>query len=227
MCKEHHRDHHEHWEHKKCCGCKEGPQGVPGLQGPQGIQGVPGAQGSIGPQGVQGVQGLQGPAGKDCEPREDCCQRAYLSIYSNVNQTVPSSMPTLFNVTSLNSGDFNVANAPINGEIEILKHGIYVLTWGVDAILHAPFPFPVPAWAFSIYLNGVQVPNSTSGSCAISPDDICSYASSVNILEVKAGDKIQLVNICSVPVDTVSTPFGVSFPLASPTLTMNLIKELP
>jgi hypothetical protein len=229
MCKEHHHDHHDHWEHKKCCGCKEGPQGVPGLQGSQGIQGVPGAQGAIGPQGLQGVQGLQGPAGKDCEPGERCCERAYLSIYSNLNQTiVPGSSPTFEKLSIVSSPlDFSLAMAPVSGEVTVLKHGVYILNWGFDGLLTPPYPQPIPGWSIAIYRNGVLEPASAAASFSISPDDLVIHTSASYINEFFAGDVIKMVNTSTLSINAVSTFAGTTIPVAAARLNISLVKALP
>jgi len=241
-------------EGKNCCGCygPQGPQGIQGLQGPQGVQGpsgmdgqqgligpqglqgvsgINGQPGSIGPQGLQGIpgpqglQGLQGIAGQSCD--NTCCDRAYLSIYSLINQTIGSGQAASFEVIYLNSGDFDLTNSATSGKVKFLKHGIYELNWGFDGLLQPPYPFPVPAWGLSIYLNGVPQPVSSSGSCSISPDDICTHDSATYISEFKANDVITLVNISNMPLAAISNPFGLISPVAAVRLNLNLIKSLP
>lgn len=232
---------------QRCCCCfgPQGPQGVPGMQGPQGIQGPPGSEGPIGPAGPQGSQGSQGPEGpqgimgpqgpqglqgipgKDCNRDDLCCVREYLNIFSLTTQTIPSVGSPVFEVIGLNSGAFDVSAAGTTGEIKCLKHGIYLLNWGVDAQLASPLPFPVPAWAFGIYLNGVNQPGSTSGSCTISPDEICTHTSAEDILELNVGDVIKLVNLSTLPVQIVTVPFGIVTPIASARINLALLKALP
>jgi len=218
MCKEDH-------QRKDCCCCIQGPQGVPGLQGEQGIQGVPGPQGIMGPQGAQGVQGLQGLPGKDCD--KDCCDAAWLSLYSLQDQLIPSLGTAKFEQVGVVSPDFDITNAALTGEIKVLTHGLYVLNWGFDGLLAPPYPFPVPAWGLGIYLNGVLVPGTTSGSCSITPDEIVTNASGGYILELNVNDVIKLVSLCTVPIQAVSAPFGLVAPIMSTRINMTMVKKLP
>jgi hypothetical protein len=239
---------------RACCCCfgPQGPQGVPGLQGPQGIQGpqgqngqpgpqgpqgiqgsqgLPGIDGQMGPQGPQGImgpegpQGIQGIPGKDCD--NGCCKRAYVSIYSLTAQLINSLDSAKFELVSVNSGDFDISLASTTGEIKCLSHGIFQLNWGFDGLLGAPFPFPVPAWGLGIYLNNVLLPLTTSGSCSISPDDICTNTGASAILEINVGDMLKLVNICSLPIQAVTTPFGLTAPIAAARLNIAMIKSIP
>ena len=244
MCREH---------DKKCCDCvgPEGPMGVrglqgePGIQGPvgeqglqglQGIQGLKGDQGIQGLQGIQGVigpegpQGLQGVPGMDCECHHemDCCEKAWLSMYSVVDQLIPSLGAAKFEQTaSISAADFDVTNANVNGEIKVLKHGLYNLNWGFDGLLAPPYPFPVPAWGLGVYLNGVLLPATTSGSCSITPDEIVTNASGSAIVELNVNDVVKLVSICSQPIQAVSNVFGLVNPIVSARINLTMIKKLP
>ena len=244
MCKE---EMHE----RKCCGCygPQGPQGVPGKQGLQGLQGVEGAAGAQGIQGVQGimgeagaqgpvgpvgptgemgpegVQGIQGIPGKDCE--RDCCDSAYLSVYSLVDQSLPSLAACKFEMAGPTSLDFDLVNAPITGEIKVLTHGLYIINWSFDGLLAPPYPFPVPAWGLGVYLNGVLVPGTTSGSCSITPDEIVTNANGGFVMELAVNDVIALKNICVAAIQGVSAPYGLVAPIVSARMNINMIKKLP
>ena len=230
MCRDSMHSHH-HPEFKRCCGCQEGPQGPEGEQGLQGIQGVPGAQGAIGPTGAQGPRGLQGAPGKDCEPgMHDCnCKSAWLSIYSQANQTLPSLGSPFMEVVGANSGagDFDITSAAVNGQVRVLNHGVYIVNWGADGKLTPPYPDPIPAWAFGIYRNGVLIPGSVAASFSITPDDLVVHDSSSFIVELFAGDVIKLVNLCVMSVNVNASLFGVSVTNVSARLNLSLIKLLP
>lgn len=217
-------------EHKRCCGCKEGPQGVPGLQGPQGIQGLSGAQGIMGLQGLQGPQGLQGAPGKDCEASssQDCCNFAYFSAYSILDQTLASLGSPKFEAMNVTSGalDFDMSSAATAGEIKFLKHGVYSLQWGVDAKLSPPYPAPVPAWSFALYRNNALLAGSTSGGFSISPDDLVIHNSACLIVELFAGDILKIVNTSSLSVNAVANVTGSLVPLSSARLNASLVKLL-
>lgn len=227
MCK----DYHE-W-HRDCpCCCEQGPQGVPGLQGPQGIQGPAGPQGVPGQMGAQGPQGMQGPKGDKGDPGKDCdCSSsvAYLGIYSLQDQTLASLSSPKLELTSVNSGalDFDISSAATTGEVKVLKHGIYQVCWGLDGKLTPPYPFPVPAWSFALYRNGVSVSGATSGSFSISPDELVVHDSAQIVMEIMAGDVLKVVNTATLSVDAISTLLGSLIPIASARFNMFSLKFLP
>lgn len=214
---------HDERKHHKCCACvgPQGPQGIQGFQGPQGPQGP---EGPIGPMGPQGVQGLQGVPGKDCD--EKCCESAWLSVYSLQDQLLPSLAATKFELAGPTSADFDITNAPLTGEVKVLTHGLYVINWSFDGLLAPPYPFPVPAWGLGIYLNGVLVPGTTSGSCSITPDEIVTNANGGFIMDLDVNDLVKLVNICAQPIQAVSNVFGLTAPIVSARMNINLIKKL-
>lgn len=202
----------------------QGPQGPQGSNGLNGSQGVQGSQGAIGPAGPQGIQGIQGIAGQDCS-----CTTAYVSIYTLLDQTVVSlGSPTMENVNVLSStSDFDISNAPITGEMTVLNHGIYYLSWAVDGKLTPPYPFPVPAWSFEIYRNGVGMVGTSSAAFSITPDDLVVHDSADAIIELFSGDVIKIVNTSTMSVNTVSTPVGSLITISSVRLNLNMIKPLP
>ena len=207
-----------------------GPQGNQGIQGSKGDPGQQGSQGIQGEVGQQGVQGIQGPMGPKCECNIPfgCCDKAWVSLYSLQNQTIPSLSAATFELLSeMSPGDFDISNAAITGEIVCLNHGFYLLNWGFDGLLAPPYPFPVPAWGLGIYLNGVVQLGTTSGSCSISPDDICTHTSAEDIIELKVGDVIKLVNICSQAVNAVTIPFGIVGQIAAARINLVMIEKLP
>ncbi len=238
---------------QNCCCCygPQGPQGIMGLQGEQGLQGPAGNDGSQGPQGIQGVQGskgdqgsagaqgpqgvagpqgpqgLQGVPGKDCEINECRCKSSWLSLYSLTNQTIPSLGSPFFDLISADSGDYDISSTAVNGEVKILVHGIYAISWGVDGKLTPPYPEPVPAWAFGVYRNGVLLPGTAAASFSITPDDLVVHNSSSGIVELFANDVIKLVNGCSLPVNVISSLIGVVIPTSCVRLNVSLVKLLP
>ena len=204
---------------------QDGQQGLQGAQGIQGSQGIPGLDGPPGQTGPQGPQGIQGIPGMDCD--SDCCKQAYLALYSLMPQLIPSLGSATFEAMTANSGDFDISNASTTGEIKCLTHGYFLLNWGFDGLLAPPYPFPVPAWGLGVYLNGVLLPGTTSGSCSISPDDICTHTSAAEIIEFKVGDIIKLVNICTLPLQAVVMPLGIIGALAATRINLVMLKKLP
>jgi hypothetical protein len=210
-----------------------GPQGLVGAAGVQGLQGVPGLNGlqgstgsvgPMGPAGSQGVQGVQGVPGQNCS-----CTTAYLSIFTLMDQTIPSlSSPSLeqTNITS-GSSDFDISNASSTGEVKVMNHGVYLLSWAVDGKLTPPYPFPVPAWSFEIYRNGVGVVGTSSAAFSITPDDLVVHDSADAILEIFAGDVLKIVNTSTMSVNVVSNPVGSLITISSVRFNLNMVKPLP
>jgi len=225
MCK-------EDMEHYKRC-CEQGPQGVPGLQGPQGIQGVPGAQGIPGQMGAQGPQGLQGPKG---DPGKDCdCDGAgdlpYVNIYASIAQSIQPYNPgavadqVLFNLQNANSGilDFDLAQMNVNGDIKFLKHGIYHMTWQLQARI-ATLIQPVPSWSFGFWLNGVLVPGSIYSGFTSSPNDDAAHSTGDVIIEIQANDTLRLRNTSVNVVSLNPNITGSVFPITIASINVECLK---
>ena len=210
------------------CTCPPGPQGPVGPAGLNGADGLPGLPGSdglqgpmgpVGPQGPQGVQGPQGPQGPCATPTT-----TFVNVYSLTDQILAPGQAAVFeSVGNISSTGFDLTLAPTTGEVIALESGYYLVNWGVDGLLTPPYPFPVPAWSFGIYRNGVLEPATTSGSFSISPDDICTHCSAVAYLRIDAGDAITLVNTSTNDFSAVANPVGTALPVAS--VRLNLILE--
>lgn len=233
MCKE----DSNYNEHKRCCGCEQGPQGVPGMQGPQGVQGQVGPQGPQGLTGMQGPQGLQGAPGKDCQPgtgndMRECCNDSYCSVYSSVSQVIGAynsgTDAVLFNSQSaVNAADFDLSAMNANGSVKFLKHGIYKIGWVLQARIQPPVAQPVPSWSFALWLNGVLVPGSLYSGYTQAPGDDACHSNSELIVEVKAGDVLQLRNTSISNVLLNPNVTGSVFPITIATLVINSLKKLP
>jgi len=226
MCKEDGRD---------CCCCIQGPQGVPGLMGPQGIQGVPGQQGIPGQQGMQGVQGLQGPKGDngDC----DCPELGnlpYASLYASAPQLVqPYNAGAIGDAVLLDSQnavsalDFDLTQKNVNGDIKFLKHGIYKISWILQARIATPVPVPVPSWSFGFWLNGVLVPGSIYSGYTQAPGDDASHSNAELMIEVKANDVLALRNTSISIVNLNPNVNGSVFPITIASINIECLKLLP
>lgn len=220
MCKE---DMH------KCC--EQGPQGVPGMQGPQGVQGVPGVQGIPGQMGMQGNEGLQGIPGQDC----DCSQGLpYVNVYASVSQLIQSyNVPAvadqvLFNQQNANSGasDFDVSQMNVSGDIKFLKHGIYHLTWQLQARISTLIQ-PVPSWSFGFWINGILVPGSIYSGYTSSPNDDAAHSTGDVIIEVQANDMLRLRNTSVNTVSLNPNINGSVFPITIASINIECVKSLP
>lgn len=184
-----------------------GPQGSQGPVGPQGLQGVPGPQGA---QGIQGTTGAQGP----------CCPGSSSStlgtnVYSVMDQSIPSNGVVLFESANVSSSAFNISLAPTTGQIAFLATGIYRISWTVEGQLTPPFPAPVPAWSFTLFLDGSPVPGSTFSSFTLFPDEATSTAAGTVIIAVTAGQVLTLQSSSTLPVSIISTIPGSLFPETS------------
>lgn len=221
---------------KDCCCCIQGPQGVPGLQGAQGIQGVPGPQGIPGQTGAQGPQGLQGPPGIcDCPDKPcDCPQMPYANVYSSIAQIVqPYNLPAVADQVLFNSQnavssplDFDLSQMNINGDIKFLKHGIYHLSWQLQARILV-LTEPVPSWSFGFWLNGILVPGSIYSGYTSSPNDDAAHSSSDVQIEVKAGDTLRLRNTCVSQVSLNPNISGSVFPITIASVNIQALKLIP
>ncbi len=202
------------------CACPAGPKGPRGPQGVQGVPGQQGTQGDVGPQGHEGIRGVRGPQGP-------CCPLAgtFTSVYSNMNQIIESGSNPLFESVSSTSTSFDLSNAATNGTILARKPGVYLVTWGVDAIQNT-FSLPIRSWSFTVFQNNNPVLSTASGATSSSPDDILIRATGTAIITVAAGDVFSLVNTSIDPVNLVAAPLGTLNPLASANLSFVLLTAL-
>lgn len=226
MCK-------EDKNHEKCC--LQGPQGVPGMQGPQGVQGVEGSQGVPGLQGSQGIQGIQGIAGKDC----DCSDSGLSLLYANVFATVPQLIQG-YNVPAVgdtvmfdsqnavsSSSDFDLSQMNINGSVKFLKHGIYHITWQLQARITTPVPDPVPSWSFGFWLDNVLVSGSIYSGFTQAPGDDACHSTGDVIIEVQANQVLKLRNTSISSVNLNPNVTGSVFPITIASINIESLKSLP
>lgn len=224
-------------EMNKCCPpcCLQGPQGVPGLQGAQGIQGVPGAQGAAGQTGAQGPQGLQGPAGKDGKCPDHCDASPFANVYASVAQNIqPYNVPALsdqvlFDKQNAVSSplDFDLSQMNISGDIKFLKHGIYHITWQLQARISTPVPVPVPSWSFGFWLSSVLVPGSIYSGFTQAPGDDACHSTGDVIIEVKANDMLRLRNTSISQVSLNPNVTGSVFPITIASINIDCLELLP
>ena len=207
------------------CICPQGPQGLPGtagIQGASGIQGVPGLQGAagvqglVGPQGTQGVQGVVGPTGPCCP-----VSLSVANIYSVEDQTISTNQSVLFqNVNAIAVADYDISLMATTGEVIFLKTGIYAISFTVEGLLTPPFPDPVPAWSFSLYLDGSPVPGGCFSSFTLFPDQLTTTAAGKVIVYVASGQVLTLQSTSILPVNIVSSVFGSIIPVTSASITI-------
>jgi len=215
-----------------------GAQGLQGLAGPQGPAGANGQNGAAGPQGPQGLlgpqgpQGLQGVPGKDCPEKEDCCCPRWFSIYSSLPAVVtahatPGDAVLFDKVSNESLGDFDLTNAPALGEMKFLKHGIYELSWLLQARILPPINVPVPSWSFGFWLNGLLVGGSVYSGYTQAPGDDAAHSTGGLIIEVKAGDILKIRNTCVSDVTLNPVITGSIFPITIATVVAKCLKALP
>jgi hypothetical protein len=226
MCEEH-KEHKHRKEDCRCWYCMgdQGPQGVQGVSGPQGIQGA---------DGIQGPRGPMGPKGMDCSGDHGHCEcpHAYVKVYSIVNQVLaPYNLGAdyiTYEAVGLDSGDFDISNAALLGEIKILKHGIYNIFGNIQATLQPPFPQPVPVWGIGLFVNGVVDAGSCSAGFSQSPDDQLENTGIVSQIELNAGDIIRVRNINMTKGLVINAVHAeLAFPLTGSSLTISLVEALP
>jgi hypothetical protein len=226
----------EDYKHDKCC--LQGPQGVPGMQGPQGIQGTPGPQGAQGLMGMQGPQGLQGPKGdpgKDC----DCSGSGINSRYANIFATIPQlivgyNVPAVGDTVKFDSQnsvssalDFDLSQMNVDGSIKFLKHGIYHITWQLQARIATPVPVPVPSWSFGFWLDNVLVPGSIYSGFTQAPGDDACHSTGDVIIEVQTNQVLKLRNTSISNVNLNPNVTGSVFPITIASINIDELKTLP
>jgi len=216
--------------HKMRC-CLQGPQGPAGLQGPQGIQGVPGAQGIPGPSGAQGPQGMQGEPGKDCDCSGSSAFLPFANLFASVPEVIgPSGSATdkvLFDKQNeVSAGDFDLTQANISGGVQFLKHGIYRISWLLQARIVPPVPEPVPSWSFGLWMNGVLVPGSIYSGYTQAPGDDACHSTGDVIIEVQANDVLKLRNTSVSAVNLNPAVTGSIFPITIASLNIVCVRAL-
>ncbi len=192
------------------CLCPSAPQGAVGPQGPAGLQGATGSQG---PQGVQGPQGSQGPVGVQGPQgvQGPCCQSPLVSqsvanVYSVADKSIlPGAAITFENTNEITAGDFDLSLMSTTGQITFLKTGIYSIAWMVEGRLTPPFPAPVPAWALSLYLDGVPVPGSCFSAFTLFPEELTRSPAGAVIIAVTAGQVLTLRSTSTLPISLISS----------------------
>jgi hypothetical protein len=220
-----------------------GQDGAPGATGAQGVQGPAGASGQMGAQGPQGAQGISGPQGAQGIqgiPGLSCDSSSLFQVYANVFGTVPQTIQpynvpavgdqVLFdsqNAVSSTVTDFDLSAMNTTGDIKFLKHGIYRLSWQLQARIAPPIPQPVPSWSFGFWLNGVLIPGSIYSGYTSSPNDDAAHSTGDLLIEVKAGDKLRLRNTCVSPVVLNPNINGSVFPITIATVVIEGLKSLP
>lgn len=209
------------------CICPQGTQGPLGPQGTTGPQGVPGLQGTTGLTGATGSQGPQGPQGL-VGPQGPCCASvsgtsSLANIYSTIDQSIPSGALVLFqNANAITAADFDISQMNVTGEVMFLKTGIYRINWSVEGQLTPPYPDPVPAWAFSLFLDGIPVPGSCFSSFTLFPDELTSTAAGIVIIAVTAGQVLTLQSTSTLPVSIISSIPGSLLPETSASLVIEM-----
>ncbi len=193
-----------------------GPQGIAGAQGPTGLTGPAGAQGLAGPTGLTGPAGATGPVGPCCPSGST---KAVANLYSVLNQPIsPGAVVTFENSNAVTGTAFDFSLASTTGQVTFLKTGLYTLQWEVEGQLTPPFPAPVPAWAFALYLNGVTVPGSCFSSFTLFPEESTKAAAGAVTVAVTAGQVLTLQSTSTLPVNIVSSLFGSLLPVTSASL---------
>lgn len=204
------------------CVCPQGPQGATGpagAVGPQGsigLTGATGVQGAIGPAGAIGPQGPVGPQGPCCS---SSVNSAVLNLYSLLDQSIaPGSVVAFENANATTPLAFDTSLASTTGEITFLSGGVFGITWNVEGQLTPPFPAPVPAWSFSLFLDGIPVSGACFSSFTLFPEELTTSAGGKVIISVAAGQVLTLQNTSTLPVSVVSGLPGSTIPVVSTAL---------
>jgi hypothetical protein len=128
---------------------------------------------------------------------------------------------------SVSTGDFDLSQMNVNGDIKFLKHGIYHIQWQLQARIVPPVPSPVPSWSFGFWLNGVLVPGSIYSGFTQAPGDDACHSTGDVIIEVQAGDLLRLRNTSASPVNLNPNVTGSVFPITIASINIEGLKDLP
>lgn len=212
------------------CDCPPGPQGPAGANGavgpvgPKGLTGPIGTQGPDGPVGLDGIAGPMGPVG----PAGVSCGQSsvFASVYSLLDQTIPTGSPATFEQKYSGTSSVDTSQAATTGIITVNKSGIYSVIWSVDGRLSLPFPAPTPAWAFGVLINNILNLSSTAGAFTNTPDDLVIHTAGEFIVQLNAGDTLQLINVSAHDVDLRANVDGSAVPIASARFNIRMLTDL-
>jgi len=175
-----------------------GPQGIAGATGVSGSNGLNGTNGDTGPSGPTGASGPSGPAGTDGSSGPSgpsgpagtgLAQYGY--IYNTAPQVVAIETDVVFDGNGVISS--GLTHIPGTTSIEIATAGTYKVSFSVSAL---------ESNQFGLFLNGVLVPGSISGSGAGTQQN-----NGEAIIIAAAGDVLTLRNHSSVLAVTLQ-PFA-------------------
>jgi hypothetical protein len=124
-------------------------------------------------------------------------------------------------------GDFDLSAMGTLGAIKFLKHGIYYMSWLLQARIEPPVPEPVPSWSFGFWKNGVLVQGSIYSGFTQAPGDDACHSTSEVIIEVQAGDVLQLRNTSVSNVNLNPNVTGSVFPITIASVCIECMKVLP
>jgi hypothetical protein len=117
--------------------------------------------------------------------------------------------------------DTSMANT--TGGVKINAGGIYRVFYTVEAA--ATTPMSGEALSFSLFLNGVLVPGSTSSTLLTTISGANSMSGEV-FITINAGQTLQLASSSTVPMTLTSTSSGATSPVTSGSLDILLMQPL-
>jgi len=164
-----------------------GFQGVPGVKGDTCSQGETGLQGNIGPQGedgvkgdsgIQGIIGPQGKTGSKGKPGISGGIAEFAHIYSTDIQRLSKDESLKFNSNGILTEGFLLNEG--KRSIIVKKAGIYEIIFQVSALQQNQF---------SLFANGVAIPNTTFSSTIENPQN-----NGLTILSLASNSELTLRN---------------------------------
>jgi len=178
-----------------------GPIGPTGITGPIGLPGADGAAGATGPNGAPGNDGVTGATGSTGSTGATGVTGAtgaspvldYGYIYNTGAQVVAIGSPVTFDTNGVLSG---LIHAPGTSQITVVSAGIYEVDFSVSG---------VEPNQFALFVNGVPDPGAIYGSGAGTQQ-----TTGMAILQLSAGDVIELLNHSSASAVTLQTLAGGS-----------------
>lgn len=122
--------------------------------------------------------------------------------------------------------DFDLTMANVDGSLKFLKHGIYHISWQLQARITPPIPQPVPSWSFGLFLNGSVVLGSIYSGYTQSPNDDAAHSTGDVIIEIQANDVLKLRNTSVSSVVLNPNITGSVFPITIASINIECVKSL-
>ena len=152
-------------------------------------------------------------------------QAAVIAAGGSAAQGLAASVAVMASSAAI-SQDFDLSAANTTGDIKFMNHGVYKISWILQAKINTPVPNPVPSWSFGLWLNNILIPGSIYSGYTQAPGDDAAHSTSEVIIEIKAGDVLRLRNTSVSAVNLNPAVNGSIFPITIASLNATCLKSL-